>query len=283
MGRADVNLSACAVAVKRYDRDRWFCALFAPPERREDLLAIYAFNAELAAVQDKVSEPMLGEIRLQWWREAIEGLYAGNTRRHDVVTALAPAIERHNLDRALFDALIDARGTDLETTQPETLGMLESYARRTASPVVELALGVLGVDAVNTRNVADAAGMAQALTGLLRATPHLLAAGRILLPSDVMGRHGLSERDLRSGKNSPALAATVEAVAAQAREHVKQARTLSRALPGSAVPALLPVSLVASDLGRLHRLGYDVFDPRVAERGVGRVLSATLRAMTKRI
>ncbi|MEM7121236.1 MAG: phytoene/squalene synthase family protein [Pseudomonadota bacterium] len=283
MGRADANLSACAVAVKRYDRDRWFCALFAPPDRREDLLAIYAFNTELAAVQDKVSEPMLGEIRLQWWREAVDGLYGGTTRRHDVVAALAPAIDRHDLDRALFDGLIDARGADLETIQPETLASLETYARRTASPVVALALGVLGIKASNLRAVADAAGTAQALTGLLRATPHLLAANRILLPSDTMLKHGLSERDLRSGKNSPALAATVEAVADLADEHIGQARSLSRELPGTAVPALLPVTLATIDLARLRRLGHDVFNPRVAERGAGRMLKAALHAMTRRI
>lgn len=283
MGRADANLSACAVAVKRYDRDRWFCALFAPADRREDLLALYAFNAELAAVQDKVSEPMLGEIRLQWWREAIEGIYGGTTRRHDVVEALAPAIERHDLDRALFDALIDARGADLEATQPETLEALEAYARRTASPVVELALGVLGASSGDLRNVSDAAGTAQALTGLLRATPHMLAAGRIMLPSDTMREHGLSERDLRSGKASPALAATVAAVATLAHERVRQARALSRNVPASAMSALLPVSLAASDLARLRRFGYDVFDPRVSDRGVGRMLKAVFHAMIKRI
>ena len=283
MGRADANLSACAVAVKRYDRDRWFCALFAPPDRREDLLAIYAFNAELAAVQDKISEPMLGEIRLQWWREAIEGLYGGTFRRHDVVTALQPAIERYDLDRNLLDALVDARGADLEATQPKTLEALETYARRTASPVVELALGVLGVRGEVAHEAAEATGTAQAMTGLLRATPHFLAAGRVLLPSETMAAYGLTERELRSGRNSPALAATVGAVAALAREHTKRARALSQALPSAAVPALLPVSLANSDLARMRRLGYDVFDPRVAERSAGRMVKATIHAMTKRL
>jgi phytoene synthase len=126
LARADANLSACALAVKRYDRDRWFCGLFAPETRRDDLFGLYAFNVELGRVAEKVSEPLLGEIRLQWWREAIEGLYAGPVRRHEVVAALKTAIARHGLERGLFDRLIDARARDLIAAPPEDLDALEA-------------------------------------------------------------------------------------------------------------------------------------------------------------
>ncbi len=71
MAEPKAELSACGRIVRENDPDRFFCTLFAPPAKREALFALYAFNHELARVAESVSEPMLGEIRLQWWREAL--------------------------------------------------------------------------------------------------------------------------------------------------------------------------------------------------------------------
>ena len=66
--------------VRRHDRDRYQTALFAPADRREALFALYAFNYEIARVRETVTQPMLGQIRLQWWREVVEAAYAGAPR-----------------------------------------------------------------------------------------------------------------------------------------------------------------------------------------------------------
>ncbi len=282
MARADANLSACALSVKRYDRDRWFCSLFAVESQREDLFALYALNVELAGVADKVSEPMLGDIRLQWWREAIEGVFSGSPRQHDVVLALAAGIERHDLDRTLFDRLIDARARDLDKTPPADLEAMEDHARETAAPLVRLALQVLGVRSDGADRVADAGATGFALTGLLRATPYLLCDGRIMLPARTMAEHGLSEDDLRAGQASDALAGTVKTVAGRADELLTKARALSKSVPRRGVPALLPVALARHDLGQLSRLGFNVFDPRLGERTGGRLVAATWRALVGR-
>src|SRR5271156_3271915 len=79
------RLSPVGALVRRHDRDRFQTALFAPAARREALFALYAFNYEIARVRESVREPMLGQIRLQWWREAIDAAYAGAaSRRHEV-------------------------------------------------------------------------------------------------------------------------------------------------------------------------------------------------------
>src|SRR3546814_15149921 len=78
----------CAAEVRRQDPDRWLTALFAPDARRPALLALYAFNAEIARAREAVSQPMIGQIRLQWWREDWEGMEAGGVRAHPVVLAL---------------------------------------------------------------------------------------------------------------------------------------------------------------------------------------------------
>src|SRR5258706_5215376 len=144
------ELSYCAAELQRHDRPRFLTALFAPRCRREDLFALYAFNLEIAKILETVSETMLGRIRLQWWRETIAGLYEGNVRNHAVVQALAAAIEAHGLPREKFEALIDARESDLEEEPPADLAALLRYAEASAGHLVALAARILsagGADA----------------------------------------------------------------------------------------------------------------------------------------
>src|SRR5215218_7515119 len=95
------GLSAVAAIVRRHDRDRYQTALFAPADRREALFALYAFNYEVARVRETVTQPMLGQIRLQWWREVVEATYAGApARQHEIVTPLVSAITAFGLTRS---------------------------------------------------------------------------------------------------------------------------------------------------------------------------------------
>ncbi|MGE4012986.1 MAG: phytoene/squalene synthase family protein, partial [Alphaproteobacteria bacterium] len=138
-------LSGTARQVRRLDYDRYLTLPFAPAEAREDLAALYAFNIEIAKTRETVSEALLGQIRLQWWRESIESAFAGTPRRHEIVRPLADAIRRHDLPRAHFDALIDARERDLAAEPPPTLATLEDYAFDTSSRLILLALAICGV------------------------------------------------------------------------------------------------------------------------------------------
>src|SRR5688572_5320065 len=142
MGEA---LSYCAREVRRVDYDRFLTALFAPPDARERLFALYAFNHEIAKVRETVSEPMLGQIRLQWWREALDGIYRGTPRKHAVVEALSAVVAERHPPRAGFEALIDAREFDLAGRAPATLAELEAYCEGTASQLLRLGAELLGV------------------------------------------------------------------------------------------------------------------------------------------
>src|SRR5579872_6213314 len=104
------GISSLAALVREHDRDRYQTALFAPADRRAALFALYAFNYEVARVRESVTQPMLGQIRLQWWREAVEAAFAGAPpRHHEVAGPLAAAIGEFGLTRRHFDRLIDAR------------------------------------------------------------------------------------------------------------------------------------------------------------------------------
>lgn len=254
--------------MRRYDPDRFLTALYAPADRRDELLTLYAFNMEVAKIREAVSEPMLGEIRLQWWREAIEEAYAGGTvRNHAVASPLASVIRKHGVARGHFDRIIDARVFDLDEAPPETMTRLLAYAEDTSSELVQAALGVLGVsDSAAAIRAARHTGIAWALVGLIRAMPHHLRQRRLYLPQDLAAEFSVERRDLLELRSTPALAAAVKTLADIALAELAAARACRNDVPRTALPALLPAVLAEGHLKRLDKAEYNVFDPRLGQR-----------------
>ena len=251
--------------LRRHDRDRFQTVLFAPAAHREALFALYAFNYEIARVREAVTQPVLGQIRLEWWRENIAAAYQnGAIRRHPLVEKLTAAIRERGLTRAYFERLIQARAAaDFADEPPATLAALEDYAEATSSTLIALALEVLGVRDSEAAEIGRHIGIAYALCGLLRALPHRLAMGRPIIPLDVATRLGLDPRNCSVARGSCGLRAAVAEIAAAASGHLRAARG-ERRLASAAVPALLPAVITAHSLRRLKRAGYDPFDPALA-------------------
>ena len=107
----DLGLSLLDGQVRDADPDRWLSSRFVgETQARADLIALYAFEAELSAIPTRVSQPMLAEMRFTWWAEQMDGVFAGTPRKgHPVLEALAGAVARGGLERAPFDALIEAQ------------------------------------------------------------------------------------------------------------------------------------------------------------------------------
>jgi NADH dehydrogenase [ubiquinone] 1 alpha subcomplex assembly factor 6 len=246
--------------LRRDDRDRYLTALLAPPEAREGLMAVYGFNLEIARVRETVSEELIGRMRLQWWRDRLDDIYAGTPPKHPVAEPLAWAVARFAVPRTVLEDLIAAREDDLAAAPPADLAALEDHARRTAAPVVSLALRVLDQDHGPAAAAAADAALAQALTGTLRAVPFHLRAGVVRLPGDLCRAAGLDLDRLRdrgpSGQEA-ALSAVISRIADRAGEALTAARR--HRVPRRALPALLPARLAARDLKRLERAGFDPF------------------------
>jgi phytoene/squalene synthetase len=171
-------LEYCALQVRTFDPDRYLIAIAAPKEFRPALFVLYAFNLEISKTRETVSEPMLGRIRLQWWREAIEGIYQGTPRNHEVVMGLAFIIENFSLSRQHFDDMIDGREFDLEDREPEDIPELISYAQQTSGNLLQLSAEVLKTD----KATADRIGVAWALIGLMKAVQFHRSQQRCYLP-----------------------------------------------------------------------------------------------------
>ena len=237
--------------LRRVDRDRFLCAIAAPSKLRSDLATLYAFNAELAGIADKVSEPVLGLIRLQWWRDALDEISAGRANRHYLVQRLTDLTTRRQLDSALLRSLVDARQRDVEAVTPVDVAELERHAAASAGALAEAALFVcVTAPSADQRLAARAAGTAYGLIGIARATAYLAHQHRVMLP-------GVDRDQLIALRPASDVAQAVEQVCARAGALLAAARQAS--LPRAAAPALFPGCLAASQLERLRRHRYDPF------------------------
>ena len=259
------RLSPVGARARAADYDRYLSALFAPAARREALFALIAFNHEIARIPEAVSEPMLGRIRLQWWRETLEAIHDGKpARRHEVALPLADAIHAWGLDRSAFERLLDGREADLESDAPPDLAGLERYAAATGGALTALMLQACGADGVSGLEAGREIGTAWALIGTLRAAPRHAAQGRVMLPADLLAAAGIAAEDIRAGRAFDRCAAAAEPVAGRAEELLRAARRARRAIPRRQRGVLLIARLGDVYLARLRAAAWDPRDERLA-------------------
>jgi phytoene synthase len=239
------------------DPDRALAALFAPTEGRADLLALYALNVELARVAEQVSEPELGAIRLQWWRDALERARKGELTGHPVVDALGKAQRRHALSADRLGQLIDARGLDIAANIMPDWEALDTYLRNTAGALFALGAECFGALDTSLELAAAQAGVAYGLTGLMRALPVHAASGRVYLPADALRRHGTSLEAVLAGQSEPGLLVLLAELRDQAKAALDGARLHLVKLDRPAQAAFLPLSLVDPYLAALDKSGRD--------------------------
>jgi len=243
------------------DPDRALAALFAPPETRADLLALYAFNAELARIADQVTEPGLGAIRLQWWREAIEHAANGETVGHPVADAFGEVLARRALSRERIAGLIDARTFDVgETVMPDAR-TLDAYLFDTTGGLFALAAEIVGAEGEKRDLVAEAGGRAYGLVRVMRSVPVLAAKGRTYLAADALARHGTSPQAIFAGETSEGLKALLAEMREEARASLREARfhLFGEGMQGTGLDeagrtAFLPLSLVEPYLAALTKV-----------------------------
>ncbi len=246
----------CSELVRAADKDRYLANLFAPDDKRPHLMALYAFSIEVARVREVTSEPATGEFRLQWWRDTIEKIYDGAAPDHPVAQELSGAIEAGNLSHKGFVNLIDARAFDLYDDPMPSVAALEGYLGETSSALIQMAALILaGPSAALAADVAGHAGVAYGMTGLIRALPIHRSRGQCFVPAELLARSDLTAADIMAGKRSAAIRIALREMRQLARQHLFTAREQSTNVPGQALPAFLPVTLIDLYLKRLDKAG----------------------------
>ncbi|MBV9812064.1 MAG: squalene/phytoene synthase family protein [Acetobacteraceae bacterium] len=262
----DAPLSPAAALVRRHDPDRFLSTLFAPAKRRETLFLLYAFNHELARAREVASQPTLALIRLQWWREVVEGA----ERRHELGTPLAAALAAGRLDRSELLTMIAGREVEAEDSIA-TREAWRLYVHAYAGALAAAAAGAVGADPASIERV-RALGAAYGAVGQLRSIAPLARAQRCRLPEDVLAAHGLTVHAVIAKPDAPAVAAARDDLAGDARSWLAAGRG---AFPAGAIAAALPGVLARRDLRHLGQ------PPR--PRGFGDRAAVVLAAMRRRV
>jgi phytoene synthase len=249
------NHEHCAGLVREGDRDRYLADLFAPAAARRHLFALHAFAVELARVRERVSEPQMGEIRLQWWRDA---LATGDSGGHPVAAALLETVAACNLPVAALVRAVEARLADLFDDAMPTLHDLEAYAGETRSAFVQLSALVLAGADPGSAAAAGEAGVAMTLVEVLSGLPRAPRRWQAFLPEELLAAHGVDRGALLAGRLPPGLDRATAELAAVARRRAESATAALARLPVAVLPAFLPLALVGPRLARIARRAPDL-------------------------
>jgi phytoene synthase len=231
--------------------------LFAPAVKRGPLFALYAFNVEIASVRERAREPMPGEIRLQWWRDVINGERAVEAVANPVAAALIETAARFSLPRARLLDLIEAHAFDLYDDPMPTFDALEGYLRHTSAGVFDLAARICGAQ---VERAAELAGGAYGITALLRSFALNAARRQLFVPMEAL--NGTEPDDIFAG-TSPRLVDALGRLRGRARENLEAFESLLPGLPAATMAAFLPVALVPGYLSAMEQPGYDPFKSAV--------------------
>lgn len=239
-------------AVRAADHDRYLTALYAPADKRDALFSLYAFNAEIAGIRDRIHDALPGEVRLQWWRDVIAaGGEAG--AGHPVAEALNATTARYSLPKLAFDNMLEARIFDLYDDPMPSRTDLEGYCGETAAALIQLAAMVLDpVAAPRFAELAGRAGCAQAMTGLLLLLPLHHKRGQCFIPADILAAAGSSPEEFVAGDGGAGAKRAVAAMMALARDHLSAFEQGASALPVSLRPAFLPLALSRAYLAKME-------------------------------
>ncbi len=269
-----------AASIRSFDRRRYTAALYAPPDKREALFALYAFNLEVTRIRDIVKEPLAGEMRLQWWHDAISGDSATETAGHPVADLLSKTIAEFDLPVEAFANMIEARRFDLYSDPMPSRNDLEGFCGETAGALIQLASLVLDSRAATQHGqAAGHAGCAQAIAGLLSLLPVHRRRGQCYLPADLLSSVGATVDDFVEGVPGEGALRAVKAMIALGREHAREFNQAARGLPASLRPAYLPVAAIDRWYDALDNAGIRIFDTSITPSPLVYSIAAFRRAM----
>jgi 15-cis-phytoene synthase len=252
----------CERVVRETDKDRFLATLFAPASFRPALFALYAFDSEVASVADRVSQPLAGEVRLQWWHDIVAAGELDRAAGSPLASALMATMRSFGLPRQPLVDLIKARRFDLYQDNMATSAELDLYGEQTAGTIFNFAARILGGgDDPRLSEVARHAGIAFTLVRMLAAFGVQARRGRLYVPAELFRPHGARPEDLFVGNVTPEWRMALADLRAHARHHLGIARDLIATIPENARVAFLPAALVRPFLARMESRGYDPLAP----------------------
>ena len=218
----------CEELVRRRDRDRYWCVLLTAQPFKNDLFTLFALNVEISEIGSLVTDPLIGQIRLRWWLDAITLIYKGKPPRNPITLALSELVLKRDISRKMLDRLIEGHEKDLDDQPMKSLDALKSYALDTSSNLIELSLAITGINSDMSRHTAHHLGIAWALLGAIRNIPVNIKRNRVLLPVELCKKHGFKSQSLLDngyqGQSPDGMQGVVFELMSDIQNHLNQAR-----------------------------------------------------------
>ncbi len=247
----------CMAIVRERSVDRYLATLFLPAEIRAPVFVLYAFDAEIAHVRDLIREPMMGEIRLQWWLDVIEGKRAAEAQNHRLAAQLLKVIENYQLQRPLITGYLEARTFDFYDVPVFDIGSLEKYVGHMRTAMLRLAATIAnqGIEPDVETDI-SAAGIAIFLVELLKSLPLHRSRHQCFIPEEILAENGVTMDSYLRGAQNKSAQKLVRALTGLAGRYL--CNCSSHFLSEPARTIFLPLALVPGYLKRLDRMGAKV-------------------------
>jgi phytoene synthase len=256
----------CTDLVRSHDFARYASALFMPAAQRRALLALFAFNVEISRIREQVSQPLPGEMRLQWWTDMLAGAGHGGVEGNPVAAELNLAIRNFDLPAERLSRLIDEHQFDLYNDPMPTMAALEGYINDTSAALFSLGAVIAGWKSPEIEHLARHAGLAQGFVQVIAALPLDASRRQLFVPLQLLESQGSGMEEVFAGKETPKLRAALDQLMAEARAHLKMALTLLADAPPALRPVFLPLALVRRELPRMSRADSDPFTLHATSR-----------------
>jgi phytoene synthase len=251
----------CADLVRSHDFARYAAILFMPAIPRRALLAVYAFNTEISRVREQVSQPLPGEMRLQWWTDMLAGSGHGGIEGNPVAAELRLAIRDFRLPVEPLLRLIEEHQFDLYNDPMPSMAALEGYVTDTSSALFSLGARIVARPSEQIDHLARHAGLAQGIAQVIAALPHDAARRQLFVPVQLLESHGSGMEEVFAGKQTQNTRAAIDQLIGEARAHLTTAFDLLAGIPPEARPVFLPLAVVRRELQRMARADSDPFVP----------------------
>jgi 15-cis-phytoene synthase len=256
----------CANLVRTRDFARYASTLFVPADQRRALFALYAFNTEISRVREQVTQPLAGEVRMQWWTDMLTGAGHGGVEGNPVAAELLLTIRNFHLPVEPLTRLIEEHQFDLYNDPMPSMAALEGYINDTAAALFMLGAAIAARPSPEIEHLARHAGLAQGFSQVIANLPLDASRRQLFVPLQVLQQHGSGIEEVFAGKQTPRVRAAIDQVLDDARTHLDTAFELLAGVPPEVRPIFLPLALVRRDLVRMSRADADPFVLRVTSR-----------------
>lgn len=256
----------CADLVRTHDFGRYAATLFLPAAQRRALLSLYGFNVEISRIRDQVSQPLPGEVRMQWWTDMLQGAGHGGVEGNPVAAELLLTVQEFHLPIEPLLRLIEEHQFDLYNDPMPSMAALEGYVTETSSALLLLGARTAGPSSVATEHLARHAGLAQGIAQVIATLPLDAARRQLFVPQQVLEQCGSRIEEVFAGKQTPNIRAAVDQLIGETRNHAATAFELLAHVPPQVRPVFLSLALVRRDIERMSRVDADPFMPQAPSR-----------------